>query len=356
MSRGLCEVRRRILRRRCSPSRNAAELDGLAEFYSLDSAGVEALLELAERGPSRSEGTQLPGQLPAYRRRVVAGRGLVFFVAANWSKIAVFGRFALLEVVLVACAVVALHQAAARARRPRARCSSAFITTGALLALFGQTYQTGADVYELFLTWALLGLPIGRGRAVERGVGRLGAGAQHRADAVLRLASHGWPALGAVRRRALSARAHHPLARPGSTSLLWFAFEFLTRRRGAGLGAPADRISCAFGFGTWGACSASGRQPPVRHQRDDPVSMLALVGGHDRGALPTRCAAQRHLSTRGGHGNVHHRQHGVACTTSSSFDDEGMFLLLALWLIGTSTAAGRFSPRSRARWRAEGAA
>src|SRR5699024_2854420 len=26
------------------------------------------------------------------------------------------------------------------------------------LALFGQTYQTGADVYELFLTWALLGL------------------------------------------------------------------------------------------------------------------------------------------------------------------------------------------------------
>ena len=36
----------------------------------------------------------------------------------------------------------------------------AFIATGALLALFGQTYQTGADVYELFLTWALLGLPL----------------------------------------------------------------------------------------------------------------------------------------------------------------------------------------------------
>jgi uncharacterized membrane protein len=36
----------------------------------------------------------------------------------------------------------------------------AFVATGALLALFGQTYQTGADVYELFLTWALLGLPL----------------------------------------------------------------------------------------------------------------------------------------------------------------------------------------------------
>jgi uncharacterized membrane protein len=33
------------------------------------------------------------------------------------------------------------------------------VTTGARLALFGQTYQTGADVYELFLTWTVLALP-----------------------------------------------------------------------------------------------------------------------------------------------------------------------------------------------------
>jgi uncharacterized membrane protein len=35
----------------------------------------------------------------------------------------------------------------------------AFFLTGALLALFGITYQTGADTYELFVAWALLGLP-----------------------------------------------------------------------------------------------------------------------------------------------------------------------------------------------------
>ncbi|MBC7983908.1 MAG: DUF2157 domain-containing protein, partial [Candidatus Obscuribacterales bacterium] len=35
-----------------------------------------------------------------------------------------------------------------------------FVLTGALLALFGQSYQTGADVYELFLMWALLALPL----------------------------------------------------------------------------------------------------------------------------------------------------------------------------------------------------
>ena len=35
----------------------------------------------------------------------------------------------------------------------------AVLFTGALLALFGQTYQTGADLHELFFTWAALALP-----------------------------------------------------------------------------------------------------------------------------------------------------------------------------------------------------
>jgi len=35
----------------------------------------------------------------------------------------------------------------------------AVLLTGALLALFGQTYQTGANVYELFFGWAALTLP-----------------------------------------------------------------------------------------------------------------------------------------------------------------------------------------------------
>ena len=35
----------------------------------------------------------------------------------------------------------------------------AAVAVGALLAVFGQTYQTGADPFELFLTWALLIVP-----------------------------------------------------------------------------------------------------------------------------------------------------------------------------------------------------
>jgi uncharacterized membrane protein len=36
----------------------------------------------------------------------------------------------------------------------------AVLILGALLALFGQTYQTGADPWQLFATWAMLILPV----------------------------------------------------------------------------------------------------------------------------------------------------------------------------------------------------
>ena len=36
---------------------------------------------------------------------------------------------------------------------------AAALLTGGLLALIGQTYQTGADTFELFATWAALILP-----------------------------------------------------------------------------------------------------------------------------------------------------------------------------------------------------
>jgi uncharacterized membrane protein len=86
------------------------------------------------------------------------GAGLLFFVAANWQALGLFGRFGLLETLLIVCIGVALWRPP-----PQITGQSALIlatlTTGGLLALFGQSYQTGADVYELFFTWALLALP-----------------------------------------------------------------------------------------------------------------------------------------------------------------------------------------------------
>ena len=189
------------------PKLKRSELDGLAEFYSLTPTKVETLLELADARPSRAEGLRFLGTCLRIAGVLSLAAGLVFFVAANWSEIAVFGRFALIELVLVACAVRRLREAAADILSAAAPSSSPSSPPARLLALFGQTYQTGADVYELFLTWALLGLPLAVAAQWSVRIGRLGAGAQRRAAAVLRLASDGRNVLGCLRQRALSARA-----------------------------------------------------------------------------------------------------------------------------------------------------
>jgi len=86
------------------------------------------------------------------------GAGVIFFVAANWQAWGLAGRFGLLEAGLAACVAAALWQPPP-ARIGQAALLLATLFTGALLALFGQSYQTGADVHELFFAWALLALP-----------------------------------------------------------------------------------------------------------------------------------------------------------------------------------------------------
>lgn len=135
-----------------------ADLDRLAKHYSLDAKASADLLDLAGARPSHTDSLTFLARCFRYAGVLSLGSSVVFFVAANWSRIAVFGRFGLLEALLIALVAIALYKPPPRFIG-RAATLLAFITTGALLALFGQTYQTGADVYELFLTWALLGLP-----------------------------------------------------------------------------------------------------------------------------------------------------------------------------------------------------
>ena len=84
------------------------------------------------------------------------GFGLVMWIAANWETLGRFGRFALLM------AFIGVMGAGA-ALRPAARAPLALLAMlgiGALFAYFGQTYQTGADPWQLFALWAVLALPL----------------------------------------------------------------------------------------------------------------------------------------------------------------------------------------------------
>jgi len=83
---------------------------------------------------------------------------LAFFVAYNWSDLGRFAKFGLVQAVLLAA--IGLHWKLGPDRLSgKAALLGAAVLTGVLLALFGQTYQTGADTWELFATWAALILP-----------------------------------------------------------------------------------------------------------------------------------------------------------------------------------------------------
>jgi len=86
----------------------------------------------------------------------LVGLGLIFWVAANWESLGRFGRFALLQSVVAVMCAGALWRPAARAPLGLL----ALLAIGGLFAYFGQTYQTGADPWQLFALWTVLSLPL----------------------------------------------------------------------------------------------------------------------------------------------------------------------------------------------------
>lgn len=89
----------------------------------------------------------------------LTGFGLILWIAANWDTLGRVGQFALLQSgVVVACALAWREGVA----RPAAGLL-ALLGIGGLFAFFGQTYQTGADAWQLFALWAALGVPLAVG-------------------------------------------------------------------------------------------------------------------------------------------------------------------------------------------------
>ncbi|AYR21045.1 GDYXXLXY domain-containing protein [Alcaligenes faecalis] len=91
--------------------------------------------------------------------------GLVTWIAANWENWGHVAKFALAQgAVLISAGLALLFR-----RRsggwghdlgvPAALTGLAAVATGGLLALIGQTYQTGADPWQLFALWTVLIIP-----------------------------------------------------------------------------------------------------------------------------------------------------------------------------------------------------
>lgn len=83
---------------------------------------------------------------------------IVFFFAYNWDALDRFAKFGLVQLLMLT-AVVSYWWLGTESVTAKLSLLAATIILGATLALYGQTYQTGADPWQLFATWALLMLP-----------------------------------------------------------------------------------------------------------------------------------------------------------------------------------------------------
>ena len=121
-------------------------------------ADVRAALNVAGVLPGARGWRAFLDALLLWSGAVALAAAMVFFIAHNWNELGRYAKFALVEVPL-AIAVVAYWRLGPERATGKAALLVAAILLGVLLALLGQTYQTGADTWELFATWAALITP-----------------------------------------------------------------------------------------------------------------------------------------------------------------------------------------------------
>lgn len=128
----------------------------LSARHRLDASGARALHKLAglDAEPTGLGGLLLRGT--ALLAAALTGLGLLMWLAANWPDLGRVGRFGLLQTALLLSLIGAAWLPGART----ALALLALLVLGGLLAFFGQTYQTGADSWQLFALWATLALPL----------------------------------------------------------------------------------------------------------------------------------------------------------------------------------------------------
>jgi len=113
-----------------------------------------------ERGmlPTPADWRKFLALLSLWLGTVALASAIIFFLAFNWDDLPRMAKFGLVEAAIVA-ALLACWRVDLDSMPGKAVLMLLALLTGALLALTGQIYQTGADTYELFGWWAVLILP-----------------------------------------------------------------------------------------------------------------------------------------------------------------------------------------------------
>lgn len=134
------------------------EIMNWAQEGHLTADKLPRALRIAGTLPGPVEWRRFLDGLALWMGAVFLAAAVIFFFAYNWKELGHFTRFWIVELLLVA-AILASWRLGIERMSGKAALLLATLMVGALLALVGQTYQTGADPWELFATWALFVLP-----------------------------------------------------------------------------------------------------------------------------------------------------------------------------------------------------
>lgn len=137
---------------------SAERLHALASHGLLSAGALDAALEIAGLRPTAESWWN-----HARRSLLVVGGalcvvGVIFFIAANWQELGPPLRMGLVVTAMLGAAFVGMRAGLDRVSG-RVACVVAGALVGPLFALFGQTYQTGADAWTLFAAWCALFIP-----------------------------------------------------------------------------------------------------------------------------------------------------------------------------------------------------
>lgn len=149
-------------------STSRSQLIDLIEQGCIPADAIDSALGVLGVRPAGRNWRVFVDQLLLWLGGLALGFAVLFFIAYNWQDLGRFAKFGMVEAV-IALAVLGYCKLADNSASGKVSLLVAAIALGVLLALYGQTYQTGADPWQLFFNWALLMLPwavIGRFAAI----------------------------------------------------------------------------------------------------------------------------------------------------------------------------------------------
>jgi uncharacterized membrane protein len=133
-------------------------LYNLARTNQLTASALEYSLRKIEIIPNAKTWQKIIDNLLLLLGTILLVVGIIFFFAYNWADLNYFSKFGLLQASILILAVFASWRGLERLEAKVALLATA-VLLGTLLAVYGQTYQTGADAFGLFMTWAILIIP-----------------------------------------------------------------------------------------------------------------------------------------------------------------------------------------------------